>query len=128
MKCKERVKGKPCQANAMAGSDYCFTHNPEVAGKRLAARKKGGKVSHYKDGLMPVEAIDFTQCKEAVIYLLADTINRVRRIRPDGSLDIKIANCIGFLVAKLLEAQKQLVLEKQVDDLIKNLTDQGLIE
>lgn len=112
----------------MAGSDYCFAHNPEVAEERLSARKKGGQVSHYKDGLMPAEAIDFTGCKEAVIYLLTDTINRVRRIRPDGSLDIKIANCIGFLVAKLLEAQKQIVLEARIDELIKNLTDKGVIE
>ena len=59
---------------------------------------------------------------------MADTINRVRRIRPDGSLDIKVANCIGFLVAKLLEAQKQLVLEERVDELVEKLTREGVLK
>lgn len=128
MKCKYEKDGKKCQANPMVGSEFCFTHNPDTEKQRLAARKKGGKVSYYRDGLMQAEPIDFSQYKEAVVYLLADTINRVRRIRPDGSLDIRVANCIGFLVAKLLEAQKQLVLEEKVDELVEKLTDEGILK
>lgn len=128
MKCKSVKNGKNCNANAMVGREYCFTHDPELASKRADARSKGGSVSYYRDGLIPAEAIDFTKYKEAVVYLLADTINRVRRIRPDGSLDIKVANCIGFLVAKLLEAQKQLVLEEKIDELVEKLTDQGVLK
>lgn len=128
MKCEYQNSGKRCGANAMVGKNLCFAHSPETTEERLAAQKKGGKVSYYQDGLIPAEPIDFSKHKEAVVYLLTDTINRVRRIRPDGGVDIKIANCIGFLVSKLLEAQKQLVLEERVDELIKNLTDQGLIE
>ena len=128
MKCKHEKDGKICNANQMAGSEFCFTHNPDTEKQRLAARKKGGQVSYYHDGLIPADPIDFSLYKEAVVYLLADTINRVRRIRPDGSLDIKVANCIGFLVAKLLEAQKQLVLEERVDELVEKLTREGVLK
>ncbi|MCR4278222.1 MAG: hypothetical protein NUV85_04420, partial [Candidatus Berkelbacteria bacterium] len=116
------------KANPMVGSEFCFTHNPDTEQQRLVARKKGGKVSYYRDGLMQAEPIDFSQYKEAIVCLLADTINRVRRIRSDGSIDIKVANCIGFLVAKLLEAQKQLVLEEKVDELVEKLTDEGILK
>lgn len=128
MKCKYVKNGKGCNASALTGKDYCFSHDPESAKERQLARQKGGKVSYYQDGLIPAEPIDFSKHKEAVVYLLADTINRVRRIRSDGSIDIKVANSIGFLVAKLLEAQKQLVLEERVDELVNKLTDQGILK
>lgn len=128
MKCQNRTDNQRCKANAVRESDYCFAHDPKLADRRLEARKKGGSMSYYQDGLVQAEAIDFTKYKEAVVYLLSDTINRVRRIRPDGSLDIKVANCIGFLVAKLLEAQRQVVLEERFEELEKKLIEHGVLK
>lgn len=37
-----RKDGTPCQGWAVEGSEFCFWHDPASAGKRAAARKKGG--------------------------------------------------------------------------------------
>jgi len=45
--CKAIAKsGKPCQAFAVHGSDFCFAHDPTLARERAAARKRGGKARH----------------------------------------------------------------------------------
>lgn len=48
----------------------------------------------------------------STLYLLSDTINRIRTARPDGTLDLKVANSVGFLAGKLLESRKQLLFEE----------------
>jgi len=43
MNCTATTKrGTPCAAPALAGSDFCFTHDPARAQDRAAARKRGG--------------------------------------------------------------------------------------
>ena len=42
IQCKHRNNGKSCQAYAILGSSYCFTHDPANAKKRAEARKRGG--------------------------------------------------------------------------------------
>lgn len=37
------TRGEPCGAFAVDGSTRCFMHDPERAGERAAARKKGGR-------------------------------------------------------------------------------------
>jgi len=34
--------GAQCAAQALTGSQFCFTHDPNAAGQRAAARQKGG--------------------------------------------------------------------------------------
>jgi hypothetical protein len=114
MKCKHKNKeGKECEAPAMAGSDFCYYHNPEIADKRKADQKKGGSVG-YNKGLVKAEPIDISTDDKAIIYLLVDTINRVREVRLDGSIDVKTANAIGQLAGKLIEAKKAFVLEERL--------------
>jgi len=38
--------GAPCQAYALAGSDYCSHHDPARATERREARSKGGHARH----------------------------------------------------------------------------------
>jgi hypothetical protein len=41
--CKAKTKnGKRCGGYAVAGSDFCFTHDPARARERATARKRGG--------------------------------------------------------------------------------------
>lgn len=129
MTCKQTMtNGELCKANAMTGSDYCFTHNPETREQVKEAGKKGGQVCHYDKGLVRAETIDILTDNKMVIYLLADTINRVRKVRPDGSIDIRTANCIGFLTSKLLEAQQVLDTDLRLDKIEKALTTQGVLK
>ena len=100
MKCVYiKSDGEKCQANAMSDGEYCYLHNPDISqeDKRLA-QVKGGEAR----GITISEAlpeIQITTPTDAVI-LVVDTIGRVRA----GTLDIKTANCIGFLTDKLLKA------------------------
>jgi len=129
MICKQvKDNGEQCQANAMTDSEYCFSHNPDTKEQLKEATRKGGEVSYYDKGLIKLEPIDITTDNRAVIYILADTLNRVRRVKPDGSMDIKIANCIGFLSSKVLEAQKELVLSDRLDQLEDKLIEQGVLK
>jgi len=52
-----------------------------------------------------------------IAVVLADTINRVRTVSKDGSMAIPVANAIGHLSGKLLEARKVADLEARLDKL-----------
>ena len=44
MKCKAKsLKGRPCQAHAVKGSQFCFIHDPASGAARAKARKRGGE-------------------------------------------------------------------------------------
>lgn len=119
---------KQCKANAMINSEFCFTHNPDTKKQVKEAGRKGGQVSYYDQGLIKADPIDILTDNKMIIYLLADTINRVRKVQRDGSLNIKTANCIGFLTSKLLEAQRELESEKRLEKIEKALTKQGILK
>jgi len=111
--CKQtKEDGTPCQTNAMAGSDYCFFHDPAKADEREAARRAGGSVG--KTAVLPPDAPDVSLSSVAnVIVLLGLTVNQVRR----GQIDPKVANAIGYLTATLLRALEQGDIEKRVAEL-----------
>lgn len=91
--------GEPCQARPMQGDEYCYLHNPAISEEeKRDARSRGGKENQIiiKTPLPPLK---LTNPKD-VIALLEDTINAVR----GGEMDVKIANCLGFLTDKLLKA------------------------
>ena len=44
MKCKaKKTNGRPCQAQAIKGSTFCFIHDPAQGAARAKARKIGGQ-------------------------------------------------------------------------------------
>ena len=92
------------------------------------AGRKGGQAGCYNKGLIQADPIDILTDSKMVVCLLADTINRVRRVGPDGSLDPKAANCIGLLTSKLLGAQKELEAEKRLKRIEKALDKQGILK
>jgi hypothetical protein len=111
--CKQtKEDGTPCQTNAMAGSDYCFFHDPAKAAEREAAQRAGGSVG--KTAVLPPDTPDVPLASVAdVIALLGRTVNQVRR----GQIDPKVANAIGYLTATLLRALEQSDIEKRVAEL-----------
>lgn len=129
MKCEQIMSnGNQCQANAMHNSKFCFTHNPETKNQVKEAGRKGGQVSCYNKGLIKADPIDILTDNKMVAYLLADTINRVRQVGPDGSLGPKAANCIGLLTSKLLAAQKDMEAERRLERIEKALNEQGILK
>jgi len=91
--------GTKCEAHAITGSSFCYFHNPDISDQeKREAQSNGGK----SKALMlkePLPEIPLVKPNDAVL-LIADTISRVRA----GTLDIRTANCLGFLTDKLLKA------------------------
>jgi hypothetical protein len=100
MKCKfVKPDGTQCNANAMTNSDYCYFHNPDISDEeKREATARGGQARAVliKEPLkeMPIKKIP------DVALLLVQTINLVRA----GKMDIRTANCLGFLSDKLIKA------------------------
>lgn len=89
--------GQPCEAWATTNSEYCFTHDPSASERRTEARSKGGQaLSRNLNALEPMTIAN----PQDVVSLLTDTINHVRQ----GTIDIRVANCIGVLSGHLLKA------------------------
>ena len=115
MKCQgKKSDGSSCQANAMTNSSYCFTHNPDTRDRHAAATKKGGSYKGSPASLLPPVEL---KSGEDVLEMLRDTINRVRVVRDDGSMDIATANSIGHLAGKYLECRKTLEFEAKIKEL-----------
>lgn len=122
--CKQILEnGQQCGAYAIAGSEYCFSHDPESRERHLIACKKGGSVKQIavNHELQTVEVKTPTD----VIYLLNTTIQEVR----DGKLDPRIANTIGYLSSHLLKAYEIANIDEKVEEvravLIERKTRQG---
>jgi hypothetical protein len=102
--------GLDCNANSMTDSDYCYLHNPEIPEEsKKQAQAKGGEARSLTLE-KPLPELPLNTPNDAVT-LVADTIKRVRA----GELDIKTANCIGFLSDKLLKAFEVSRLNEKVE-------------
>lgn len=86
-----------CRGFAIHNSQFCFAHDPKSKRVHLRATQKGGLA---RSASSLAEPIDLTT-SEGLERVLMDTINRVRRIKDDGSMDSKTAYSIGFLIEKL---------------------------
>ena len=91
--------GTQCNANAMSKSNFCYTHNPEISDEEKREAKQRGGQARALTIANPLPALEIREPGDAVL-LIVDTINRVRA----GELDIRTANCLGFLTDKLLKA------------------------
>lgn len=105
----------------MSNASYCFTHNPATREQHAAATRKGGTVStKSKVHLLPQLEI---KDSNVILDILSDTINRMRVVREDGSMDIATANSIGHLCGKFLECRKTLVLETKLKELDNSMAE-----
>ncbi len=101
MNCKFRKKdGEQCKSPAMKDNDYCYFHDKKMQEKRLESTAKGGRTPKKVFKPLPLVKIDDSK---SVVELLTTTINEVR----SGDLDVRIANCIGYLAGHLLKAIEQ---------------------
>ncbi|MBI3590136.1 MAG: hypothetical protein HY094_02005 [Candidatus Melainabacteria bacterium] len=94
----------------MSDSKYCYLHNPDISEEeKLNAQIKGGKGNTIKI-TEPLEPVAVEKVED-IVKLLADTINRVR----SGEMEIKVANCIGYLSGHLTKALEIAELEKRIE-------------
>jgi hypothetical protein len=100
--------GTPCGGFAVNGSERCFAHAQPDAW--ADANQRGGQA--VKKNQNPLPALTLQQPKD-VVALLAETINGVR----SGALDLRVANCIGYLAGHLTRAMET----AELDDRVKTI-------
>lgn len=111
MKCTlKKENSEPCGANAMKESKYCYLHNPDISEEeKFNAQSNGGKGNSIKV-FEPLEPIKIQKPGD-VVLLLEDTINRIRA----GEMDLKVANCLGYLSGHLTKALEIAEIEKRIE-------------
>jgi hypothetical protein len=111
MKCEFiKTDGTQCEAHAIKDSEFCYFHNPDISDEeKREAQSNGGKTKALRIN-EPLPEIILAKPDDAIL-LIADTIRRVRA----GELDIRTANCLGFLSDKLLKAFEVAKLNDQVE-------------
>jgi hypothetical protein len=103
-RCAEiRADGEPCGGFAIAGSRYCFAHDPAQAGKRDLARRRGGQAGRVVTlADVPTSRVRVRSIDD-VLSLVEATINDVRT----GQLDVRVANAVGYLANVAIKAIEQ---------------------
>ena len=119
MKCthkKENWEG--CKAFAMKWLLFCYLHNPEISEEEKKQAQSKWWKSWFKKAsqikLPPLLIKDIWDISE----LLIDTVNQVR----SWEMEIKTANCIGFLCNHLMKAYELSTLENKLDHINKSLS------
>ena len=106
---KVKGNGERCRAMAMAGSQYCFFHEPSVAEARKAAQRQGGQANGQE--VLPADAADVPlHSGKDVAAFLAGTINQVRK----GQVSPKIATTVGYLSSLLMKALETTDIEERL--------------
>lgn len=106
---RDKTDGSKCKARSVAGSDFCFFHDPEKSAEREAAQRSGGL--RNKMAVLPSTAPDARLVNaQDVVTLLSETINHVRR----GEVDPKVANAVGYLGGLLMKAIHETEIEKRL--------------
>lgn len=108
-KCKHN--NGSCNANAMQNG-YCYKHNPDISEDEKRANARQGGLNRRVSILSPLKPIKLEGVTD-IKHLLADTIARVR----DGSLDVKIANCLGVLSGQFIKAVEAETIETRVEQI-----------
>lgn len=109
-----KSSGERCNAKALAQHVFCFSHEPSAAEQKHEAVLKGGQaLKRHTHCLPPVRLETIEDAKG----LIAMTINEVR----GGEIDIKVANCIGFLTNHFVRAYELSDLQKRIDIVEKAL-------
>lgn len=122
MRCQAlTVQGGPCQSWA-SESGYCFIHDPGQAGKRAAARKKGGqshRAAHGGDiSAVPRAVKSLGDILGILDYTLGELI----------SLDNSIARgrALIALAHEYIESIRATELENRVTELEKRIYDNNI--
>jgi len=115
-RCMAKTKsGARCKAYALKGSEYCFAHEPLLAGARANWRSAGGRKSGKRAALTEAATV---RTPEAVRDLLARTIEAVQ----NGDIDPQTANSIGRLCSLQLKAIRDIDLARRLEELERVVT------
>lgn len=119
MKCKlTKQNGTQCNANAMIGVEYCFSHNPNTKDKKKKAVIKGGLALKPRKDAKQLEPLPLKSVAD-IQELIEDTINRVRT----EPMTHQKANCIGYLANIALKTLEVGELEERLASVEEQIKD-----
>jgi hypothetical protein len=109
MKCQSiNGNGRPCQARAQAGSDFCYFHNPKAARKRRQAQSRGGR---GRRRMLPVNIeVDLANL-ETIPALLSFAVKGLL----EGRLDAKTGHAIFHGMQTRLRTYELATMKAQID-------------
>jgi hypothetical protein len=122
-RCKATTKtGQPCAAWALAGSDFCFWHDPAKTKARAEARARGGRARHGRHigHVGNTEPVEIRHMGD-VVTLLQQTINDALSL--ENSL--QRARTIGSLASVIIKALEYATLQERVEALEQALKARG---
>jgi len=110
--------GAPCQAHALADSDYCFHHDPARADERRLARSKGGRARHGRR-IGPVAQVEplILEKPQDILALLQQVIHDTRNLENS----IQRNRTLGYLCARYSKAYETAVLDARIAELERTL-------
>jgi hypothetical protein len=101
-----RKDGQPCQTPVVADSCWCFAHNPDLAAKRTAARRQGGR---NKSRVNRVQRLVPASLKPT-IGALFEALDEVHA----GTLDPRSAGAMAALAGAIARLYSVGVLEERI--------------
>ena len=108
--------GQPCQGWAMAGSTFCYTHNPDVMTERTAARSRGGKARHGRR----VGAADWGEIVNLdARVMLQEAQNVAMALEPSVSK----ARVLGYLAGQTVRVREFEEIEQRVSLLEERIAE-----
>jgi hypothetical protein len=91
--------GRPCSVKPKEGKNWCYFHDPAIAGERRANQARGGQGNRAPS--LPIDAPEFAaETVNDLVPLLVATINQVRR----GELTPNAGTTICNLANSLMKA------------------------
>jgi hypothetical protein len=116
----ERVSKKcsksGCKAFKIAGSDYCFAHDPARAFTRKQEQKRGGLTRSAPKIIDEIYSLQ-------TIPQVKDMLERVTNASLRGEIDLSRARTAGYLASLILTCLKDYDLEKRMEELEKKLAE-----
>jgi hypothetical protein len=106
-------QGRPCGAYALAGSNYCWTHDPDLREQRRLARSRGGQARHRQH----ITWSDDTHGPSIHIRSVTDVLALLERaLLHEVTLENSHARnaCIGRLCLVALKALEVGALEERI--------------
>lgn len=119
-------RGTPCAMRPLAGSSFCFSHDPQAARARAIARKRGGR--HR-------QAAERHRARTAVEPVCLDTVRDVHLLLARTVADVlaerrslRRARELGYLIGQALRLVEASSFEERIAALEKQLAGRGALD
>lgn len=119
MRCShQKSNGDNCKSQSIRTGRFCWLHDPSVPQEaKRKAQARGGSNNAVKTLISLPPLLGATP--KAILEMLVTTINEVRA----GEIDIRVANCVGFLSGHLVRIYEISEMEERLAGLERDVAE-----